>query len=120
MQPRFARPADGPPATVLPEEKNDMIDLVLRLEAEHERRIAVLLQDGRGNDGRFEAMDSSLGDRAPEGAARFLGPLPVIAERIDEALHLLRGPVLPDECPFLGGERGPSGETLGGARAASG
>src|SRR3989442_441930 len=95
VQARLARPGDGPPAPVLLEEIQDVVQLVCRLEAQHERGIAAPLQDHCGRDGCFQAMRGPGGNHAPKRAERVLGFLPVIGEGIEKALNLLRGPWAP-------------------------
>src|SRR6185436_780374 len=68
VEPRVARARDRPPAPALLVDEDHMIELVDRFEAEEQRRIAVRLEDDRGEQRGLEAMRAPLADDAAEAA----------------------------------------------------
>ena len=70
VEPRIARTSDRSPTARLPVHKDHVIQLVDRLEAEHERRKAVLLQDDRGEERRLEAVRAPVPHDAAKAAKR--------------------------------------------------
>ena len=54
----------------MPVDEEHVIELVDRFEAEHERRPAVLLEDHRGGQRRFQAVRGVVPDDAAEAAQR--------------------------------------------------
>ena len=70
VQARIARARDRSPAAAPPVDEDHVIELVDRLEAEDERRIAVLLEDDGREERRLEAVRAAVADDAAEAAQR--------------------------------------------------
>ena len=82
-----------------------MVEVVDRLEAEEQRRVAVRLEDDGGEQRRLETVRAPLADDAPEAAqrgpaARFL----VVGQRVEVALDGARRPQPRDQAPLAGRE----------------
>ncbi len=88
VQARIARPADRSPQAAGPVDEDHVIEGVHRFQAHHRRRIAVLLEDDRGRQRRFQAVGHAAGDHAAERAQA--GPvrrrLHVVGQLVQEAL----------------------------------
>jgi len=87
--------------------EDDVIELVDRLEAEDERRIAVLLERRRGEQRGLQAVRAAVADDAAEAALRRAAVrLFVVRKTVQELLNGERRPETRDEPTFRGGERG--------------
>ena len=82
-----------------------MVEQVDRLEAEDERRIAVLLEDDGRRERRLEAMRGARPHDAAEAAERFAALLVVVGQRVQPALHGGRRPQTRDEPALAGRQR---------------
>ena len=71
VQARIARPRDRSPAARPAIDEDDVIEQVDRLEAEDERRVAVLLEDHRRRQRRLEAVRGASLHHAAKAAERF-------------------------------------------------
>ena len=67
----------------------DVIEVIDRLEADDERRVAVLFEDDRGRERGFQAVRGLEANDAPEAAQRRPagGRLHVVVERVQKTLH---------------------------------
>ena len=65
-----------------------MVEQVDRLEAQDERRIAVLLEDDGRRQRRLEAVRRAVADDAAEAAQRLAAGLGVVGQGVELALHL--------------------------------
>src|SRR5712692_1409673 len=101
VQPRITRARDGPATASSAEEKQDVVEVVLRLEIEQQGRIAVLLEDGRRSKRRLQAVSFPVPDDASERPQRLLPLFPVVRQRAQKRLDLSRRPVFSDDLPFL-------------------
>ena len=86
-----------------------MIQIVDRLEAQDERRVAVLFHHDRGEERRLEAVRRSFADDTAEAAkggasVRFL----VIRKMIEVALHEMRRPQSRNQPSLTSAERNRS------------
>ena len=87
-RPGIARPRDRSPAAALPVDEDHVIELVDRLEAEDQRRIAVLLEHDRREERRLEAVRAAVADDAAEAAQRRAAArLVVVGQAVQIALH---------------------------------
>ena len=75
VQSGIARAGDRAPAVPAAVDEDDVIEPVDRLEAEEQRRVAVLLERHRGEERRFQAVRGAVRDHAAEGAQRFAAAL---------------------------------------------
>ena len=92
-----------------------MIQLVDRLEAEHQRWVAVLLENHRGCKRGFKAMRGAVADNPAKASKRrgARGRLGVIRQPVQIALHCRWRSQLPDETP-LGRALGWADEQVSG------
>ena len=81
-----------------------MIEVVLRLEIDNDRRVSVLFEDRRRAEGRLEAVHLVRPHDAPECAERLAVRLMVVRERLEPPLHLLGGGCGVDDSPLPAGE----------------
>jgi hypothetical protein len=79
-----------------------VIELVDRLEADDERRIAVLLEHGGGKQRRFETVRRVVPDDAAEAAQRRASGrrLGVVRKRVEVALNRQRRAQALDQASF--------------------
>jgi hypothetical protein len=108
---------------------NDVVELVDRLEAEDQRRIAVLLEHDGGEEGGLEAMRGAVADDAAEAAqGRAAGRrLGVIRQAVQIVLNGERRPQPRDQAALArrernfcqGGPKGPPYEDPRGSDQAS-
>ena len=63
--------------------------------------MAVLFEDGRGDQGRFEAVRRPVRDHAAKTAQSLAVLLPVVGKGAEELLHLPRRPKRLDYGPFF-------------------
>ena len=82
-----------------------VVEMVDRLEAQEQRRVAVRLEDDGGEQRRLEAMRAPFADDAAEAAQRraaagFL----VVGQRVEVALDGARRPQPRDQAPLAGVE----------------
>ena len=75
VQARIARARDRSPSGLRSIDEDDVIEQVDRLEAQHERRIAMLLEDHGRRQRGFEAMRRSGPDDAAKAAQRLAARL---------------------------------------------
>ena len=88
MQARIARARDRSPSAAAPVDEDHVIELVDRLEAEDERRVAVLLEDDRREQRRLEAMRAAVADDAAKAAQRRApAGLVVVGQAVEVALN---------------------------------
>ena len=85
-----------------------MIELVDRLEAENERRIAVLFEDDGGKERGFEAVRAAVPHHAAKAAERraFRLRFRVVGQPIQIALHVEGRAQARDQPALAGRERG--------------
>src|SRR5262249_62241660 len=103
VQARIARPCDRSPAAVASIDEEDVIELVHGLEAQDERRIAVLFEDDGREERRFETVRAARADDAAEAAqCRAAVRLLVVGEAIEVALDEPRRPKPRDQPPLVG------------------
>jgi hypothetical protein len=107
VESRVARTRDRPPAPTVLIGEEHMIEVVDRLEAEEQRRVAMRLEDDGGKQGGLETVRAPLADDAPEAAqggpaARFL----VVRQRIEVLLDGARRPQPGDQAPLPEREAG--------------
>ena len=101
VQAWIARPCHRSPTPVVTVDEKHVVQLVDRLEAEDERRVAVRLERHRGEQRRLEAMRAALADYAAEAAQRGAAArLLVVGEVVQIALDGEGGPKLRDEPPL--------------------
>ena len=82
-----------------------MIEMIDRLEAEHERRVAVLLEHDGREQRRLEAMRDAVADDAAKAAERGAAAgLLVVGKAIEILLHRQRCAEARDEPPLARGE----------------
>jgi hypothetical protein len=82
-----------------------MVEVVLRLEAHYERRVPVLLEDDRREQGGLEAMRGFGSDHSAEGAQRFSAAFDVVVQGVQPRLDGLRRTEPANERAFAGGQR---------------
>jgi hypothetical protein len=82
-----------------------MIEVVLRLQAHHERRIAVLFEDDRGDECGLDAHDLARPHDLAERRQRGPHAVMVVSQAMEEVLHLTRGPMGVDDGEFSARER---------------
>ena len=78
-----------------------MIDAVFGLEAEHKRRIAVLLEDDGGHERGLQAMSGVVANDLTKGAKGLPLALPVVGQPAQVLLDLLGSPVPFDDSPLF-------------------
>ena len=100
VQPGIARARHRSPAVRSSIHEDDMVEQVDRLEAEHERRIAVLFEDDGCRERRLETMGGACPDDPAEAAERFTAALGVVGQRVQPVLHRGRRTQTRDEPPF--------------------
>ena len=100
VQARIARARDGAPACRRAVDEDHVIEQVDRLEAEDERRIAVLLEDHRRRQRRLEAVRGAGANDAAEASQRLAALFGVVRQRIEPPLHG-RGRAQPRDDPAL-------------------
>ena len=64
-----------------------MIEEIYRFEAEHQRRVAMLLQHCRGEEDRFETMSGACANDATEPAHSLTAFLGVVWKLVEPLLH---------------------------------
>src|SRR5690348_3483355 len=92
------------PPTSAAKHVDHVIHPVFGLEADDTRGVAVLLQDHRSGERRLQTVRGLEADdlaKRPEGVPL---QLPVVRQRAQEPLDLLRGSVSLDDSPLFGGE----------------
>src|SRR5262245_7354127 len=106
MQARVARACDRSPPSFLLVQKDDVIEVIDRFEAQDERGIAVLLEDDRGKERSLEAMSAAVAYDAAETAQRGTSVrLLVVRQPIEIALDSERRAQRGDQPSFPGRER---------------
>ena len=83
-QPRVVRPGDRSPAAGTPEERQDVVVVLLGFEIEDQRRMALDPERRGREEGAVHALDGPLGENPPRGTAP--GAAGVVLERIEEVL----------------------------------
>src|SRR5438093_10124469 len=91
-----------------------MVDVILRFHVGEDRRKSVLLEDRRGTQRPFEAMDLVRADYAAKGVEGLSMLFTIVGQRLEPPLHLFPRIGGGDDRPFSRGERRPG---RGGARA---
>jgi len=92
---------DRTPSTAAAKDEDHVVDAVLRLEADDERRIAVLLKDHRGHERRLETVSGAVTDHLAVRPQRLALQLPVVREAAKELLDLFRGAMPLDDSPLF-------------------
>ena len=87
VQSGIARSRDRSPAGAGAIDEDDVIEQVDRLEAEDQRRVAVLLHDHRRRERRLQAVRRAGADHTAKAAQRLAALLGVIGQRIQPLLH---------------------------------
>ena len=85
VQSRVARARDRAPARRRAVDEDHVVEQVDRLEAEDQRRIAVLLEDDGRRERRFEAVRGAGADDAAERSQRLAALLGVVRQRVQPA-----------------------------------
>ncbi len=89
----------------MPEDKDHVVEVVLRLKAHDDRRVAVLLHDDGGRQRGFQAVHladpDDLAERPQGGPDAFV----VVSQRPKVPLDLSRRPVRLDDGPLPARER---------------
>ena len=106
VKPWIARPCDRSPAAISPVHEQHMVQLVNRFETQHERRVTVLLEDGRSRQCRLETVGRVMtydSTKAAErrAAGRRFG---VVRQGVEKALDELRSLQSTNDAPFGRGE----------------
>ena len=104
VQAGVARAGDRAPARVVAIDEDHVVEPVLRLEAHHERRIAVLLHHHRRKQRRLEAMRRLEARHRAETAQGLAAGFGVVGQRVQPALHLRRRVEPRDERALGAGE----------------
>jgi len=86
-----------------------MIQLVLTFHAHDLRRVAVMFEDGRGEQARLKAMTGLGPPDFGRGSYGFSIPFVIITEASDEGLHRFGRPETPAQLPEKVRMRGGSG-----------
>ena len=97
VQSRVARPCDAAPAGGRAVHEDHVIELVLGLEAHHQRRPAVGFEDHRGAERRFHAVSGAERHDGAEGPLRVALGFGVVGQGIEPPLHLQRRAQAGDE-----------------------
>jgi hypothetical protein len=87
MQPGVTRARDRAPAARAAIDEDHVIELVDRLEAHHERRVAALLENGCRRQRRFHAVRHAVPDDAAEAALRGAALFGVVGQGVQPRLH---------------------------------
>lgn len=87
MQAGITRARDGPPARLRAIDPDYMIEQVYRLEAQHERRMAVLLENGRGEQCCFETVSSARACDTSKPPHRVTSRLSIVWEIVQPSLN---------------------------------
>src|SRR5438034_5632545 len=85
MQSRIARPRDRSPSAWSAVDEDDVVEQVDRLEAQDERRVAVLLEDDGGRERGLETVRGATLDDAAKAAQRLAALLVVVRQRVQPA-----------------------------------
>jgi len=105
VQAGVARSRHRTPPAAVPEEEEHVIEVVLRLQADHQRRIAVPLHDNGGDQRRLHAMRFAIAEDLPEGTKRGTHAVVVVPQaKIQEPLNLARRPAGIDDDQFFARE----------------
>ena len=84
--------------------EDHMVEQVDRFKAQDERWVAMLLEDHRCRERRFETMRGAVPDHAPEAAQCLAVLLVVVRQRVQPALDCKRRSQTFDNPPFGGCE----------------
>ena len=84
-----------------------MVQLVLGFEVEEQRRIAMLLENGRGGEGAFQAVCAPVPHHTSKSPQRFAALLPVIRQVAKKGLDLAWSPVFLNDGPLFGTKSSP-------------
>src|ERR1051325_867292 len=101
VQARVARAPDRTPQPIFLKDEDDVIQLILRFEAEQQRRIAVLFQHDRRHQRRFHTVCLFAPQDFTKGTLRLALALPVIRQRAQVALYLSRSPQPLNQAPLF-------------------
>ena len=100
MQPGVARARDRAPAPVLLEDVDHVVQEILRLQTQQQRRIAVLFEYHCRADCRFETVSFLSFENFTKRSNSAAILLPVVRERTEVALYPKRSVELLDEFPL--------------------
>jgi hypothetical protein len=96
------------------EHEEHVVEVVLRLQAHDERRVPVLFEDHRGDEGGFDAHDLTrphdLAERCEGGSDAVM----IVPQGVEESLDLPRRAVGVDDGAFLPGEHAAGRWQVGG------
>src|SRR6058998_4114659 len=114
VQSRVPRSGHGAVLGAAAEQQDDMVEVILRFHVREDRRKSVLLEDRRGTQRPFEAMDLVRADYAAKGVEGLSMLFTIVGQRLEPPLHLFRRIGGFDDRSFSRGERRPG---RGGTRA---
>src|SRR5262245_24767642 len=102
MQAWITRARHGAPTAALAVNKDDVVEVIDRFEAHHERRIAVLLKNTGGHQRGLEAMRPPVAQNLTKASERFgiRSSFSIIRQAVEKALHQNRGAQPPDQAPL--------------------
>jgi hypothetical protein len=86
-------------------DEDHVVEQIDRLEAEDQRRIAVLLEDDGGGDRRLQTVRHSGAHDAAKAAQRLAALLDVVRQFVQPVLNGRRRPHARDDAPFRRRER---------------
>src|SRR5206468_2064839 len=107
VQSRVPRSCHGAVLRPAAEQQDDMVEVILRFHVGEDRRKSVLLEDRRGTQRPFEAMDLVRADYAAKGVEGFPMLFTIVRQRLEPPLHLFRRIDGVDDRSFSRGERRP-------------
>ncbi len=105
MQAGIPRARDRAPPATMAEDEDHMIDVILRLKTQQQRRIAVLFEDHGDDECSLQTVCFAALHHLPERSEGFPLPLPVILQRVEESLNLLWSSMGADDIRFFACER---------------
>src|SRR3989449_2529382 len=88
VEPRIPRPCHGAILRAAAEQQDDVVEVVLGFHVGEDRRISVLLEDRRGAQRTFEAMDLVRPDDAAKRVKGLSMLFVIVMQRLEPPLHL--------------------------------
>src|SRR4029077_19827732 len=104
VQAGITGPGPRAPLTSAAKNEDHVIHPIFGLEADHKRRIAMLLQNHGSDEGRLQAVRSVVAHDLTKGSEGVPVQLPVVWQPPQELLDLFRGAVSLDDSPLVRGE----------------
>src|SRR5919107_343255 len=112
VEPNVARARDRAPKAAAAEDEDDVVEPVLRLEAQEQGRVAVLFEHGRREERGLKTMRLAALHDAAEAAQRRPRALAVVPKPGEVTLHLLGAAQSLHERPFPAPESLPCRRAL--------